>query len=183
MLVLSLYEVQGVRVEGDQTGVTALEHWQFRYDAAQLNASRKEKVALRNLSFTELREELHKIRQLVHERAAAVEDDDRKKYLAEQLAKLTTPIQVQIHRQWAFSFACFGFALIGIPLGIRVQRKETNIGFAIALGLVLIYYSLILLGLSLEKQTQLYPHLWLWGPNFLFQGVGGWLLWRANRGF
>jgi len=150
------------------------------------SAGRKFTPGISDMTFWQLRAELADLDQkLGLPPPAATNSIERLVQLKEarqQRKDLTEPIRVEMNRQIAFSFACFGFTLVGIPLGIRVHRRETNVGVAIALGLVFIYYAFILTAKALDSRPEFAPHLIVWLPNFIFQAVGIVLLWRANRG-
>lgn len=154
----------------------------------KLAVATEEKVKLTDMTFFQLWDELQDLEKRLSASPAIrriPNEQLRAKMLElarEQRADLTMPLKVQIHRQVSFSFACIGFTLVGIPLGIRAHRRETTFGIAMALILVMIYYSFFILGQSLETRPSWCPYLILWVPNFLFQAVGSVLLWRANRG-
>ena len=139
-----------------------------------------------DMTFWQLQDELRNQEQQFSLPPAAAASTEELRAQIREFAKrqndFMEPVRVQMNRQIAFSFACFGFTLIGIPLGIRIHRRETNVGVAIAIVLVLVYYSFIFLGQSLSARPEFVPHLIVWLPNFVFQAVGAVLLWRANRG-
>ena len=182
-LILTLFDVRdSIRLTNGQNSVFLSSHLQYNIPL-NLGAlkSQSSKPSISNMTFGQLRDELTNLEQQAQIVSTNQPDVLPKK--AQDLPEdVVERVRVEMQRQIAFSFAPFGFALIGIPLGIRVHRRETNIGVAIALVLVLAYYSFIVLGEELALRPEFYPHLIVWVPNFLFQGIGAVLLWRANRG-
>jgi LPS export ABC transporter permease LptF len=88
---------------------------------------------------------------------------------------------LEVHQRAAFAVACVAFTLIGIPLGIRTQRRETSVGIAVSLGLVLLYYCGIFVAQTLKYQPRSYPELIMWAPNIAFEIIGLALWWRVSR--
>jgi lipopolysaccharide export system permease protein len=160
--------------------------WSLEVDLKQQQVNRRT-PQFSDMTFLQLWDELHEMERRINleqpvGKLSKAQMQIKKLELAWHLHDLTEPIRFQMHRQVAFSFACFGFTLVGIPLGIRMHRRETNIGIGVALLLVAVYYSFILLGQALDTRADLAPHLIVWLPNFIFQAVGAVLLWRTNRG-
>jgi lipopolysaccharide export system permease protein len=179
---INLYLYEGKILQADQNPGSFQEGiYPLRIDPAK---SSNRSARIDDMTFSQLLDELHYREQLDRRISRSLSKDQlvTMKKDWERNRKGITPVMFQMHRQVAFSFACFGFTLLGIPLGIRVQRRETNIGIAIALVLVAFYYLFFLVGQSLDTRPDCAPYLIVWLPNFIFQAVGAVLLWRANRG-
>jgi lipopolysaccharide export system permease protein len=95
----------------------------------------------------------------------------------EQASPYLTELQARI----SFSITCFTFIIVGIPLAIQTQRRETSVGIIITFLIVLLYYVLGAVGRGLKGNAGLYPELIIWAPNILFQAIGFYLFYRANR--
>jgi lipopolysaccharide export system permease protein len=89
--------------------------------------------------------------------------------------------KTEVSKRYSFSLACITFALIGIPLAITAQRRETTIGFVLSLVTAVVYITLIMVADSLNEKRSLYPHLLMWLPNVLFLSIGGTLFYKLSK--
>lgn len=132
----------------------------------------KDRVRMKDewLTYDELRLKLA-------DHAAAGPAPDKTREHAREGMKLAIIVQDKFN----LSLAVFSFALIGVPLGIKVSRRETSANLGLALGLVLGFYLLSVAVASLDKRPELRPDLLMWAPNLLFLGLGLWLFSRIDR--
>ena len=95
-----------------------------------------------------------------------------KKVFKRRLSELRTEFQ----KRMVFAFASICFVLVGIPLGIRAQRKESSIGMAIALVVALGYYLVVILMTSMDKSYAVRPDLLIWLPVVLCAALASYLI-------
>lgn len=75
-------------------------------------------------------------------------------------------MKVELNKRFVFAMASICFVLIGIPLGIRSQRRESTAGMAISMGVSLGYYVVVILMLSCEEMYSIHPEILIWLPVF-----------------
>jgi len=79
---------------------------------------------------------------------------------------------INIHKKFSIPFSCLVLAVIGISLGISNSRGGKSSGFAMAIGVIVIYWIMIDTGEAMSIQGKLPPLLGMWLPNLLL-GVAG----------
>jgi len=100
---------------------------------------------------------------------------------SEERAKQKMRVQITIHEKFATAFSVLSFALIAIPLGLKVSRKETSANLGIGLALAMAYYFATIVVGWLDTQPALRPDLLMWLPNLAFQTLGLWMFYKVDR--
>lgn len=80
------------------------------------------------------------------------------------IRRATSKLKVELAKRFVFAASSLCFVLVGIPLGIRAQRKESSVGMAISLAISLGYYLVVMLMLSLQKNYTIHPEWLIWLP-------------------
>lgn len=81
-------------------------------------------------------------------------------------------IKVEYYKKFTIPFACFVFALLGVPLGIRRVRGGKSYGFIMSLIIILLYYLLLITGESMGKSGTIPPVVSMWLPNITLGALG-----------
>lgn len=116
--------------------------------------------------------------QLMQKRTEAMEKENEE---GEAMSKLRMKIQMHIQKNFAMAFSVFSLSIFGVPLAIRVGRKESYANLAIALVIALTYYFLIIVVSWFEGNLSLRPDLLVWIPNIIFQLLGVIMIRSANQ--
>jgi lipopolysaccharide export system permease protein len=90
-------------------------------------------------------------------------------------------IQTVIQEKFAIAFSVLAFALVAVPLGIKVSRKETSANLGIAVALAIGYYFITVIVGWFDNKPDLRPDLLMWVPNLAFQALGVWMFRRVDR--
>ena len=81
--------------------------------------------------------------------------------------KRRSEMRSELSRRFALGIAPVVFMLLGIPLGIRTSRRESNIGVAISLSVMILYYAFLIMAKSLSKRPEFYPEVIIWIPSLV----------------
>ena len=80
--------------------------------------------------------------------------------------------RVELHRRFAFPFACLVFALVAVPLGAQPRRGGRAAGTLIAILMIAGYYLLFVTGAGLARQGAFPPALGIWSANLALAMLG-----------
>ncbi|MCL1920271.1 MAG: LptF/LptG family permease [Kiritimatiellaeota bacterium] len=149
-IVLEMYNVRIDPIDADKPGIATMGRFTHTIPDAirHRTSTRKEK----DLCFFEM---LRAIKDLRANTRGMPEEYRR--------ARLSICLTL-LSKRFAEAFACICFVLVGVPLGIKAQRKDSTVGMGISLVVALTYYLIILGANELQKRPDFHPHLLVWLP-------------------
>jgi LPS export ABC transporter permease LptF/LPS export ABC transporter permease LptG len=89
--------------------------------------------------------------------------------------------RVELHQRFAFSVACFVFALIAVPLGAQPRRGGRAAGSLLAILIIAVYYLLLVTGAGFARQGFVSPAVGMWAANLILALLGLALFPRMER--
>jgi len=108
--------------------------------------------------------------------AAAPLEQEEVKLARKSLRRGVSDLKTEFMKRWVFAFASICFVLVGVPLGIKAQRRESTIGMAIALVTALCYYLVVILMTSMSKNYAIHPEVLIWLPVAFCLAFASWLI-------
>jgi LPS export ABC transporter permease LptG/LPS export ABC transporter permease LptF len=88
--------------------------------------------------------------------------------------------RIELHQRLALPIACLVLALAAAPLAVSTRRTGKSTGIVLTVLLVFCYYTLLISGIGLARESRLPPGLAVWSANLLFAALGLALLLRLD---
>ena len=107
--------------------------------------------------------------------------DQLRDALDQQNNKMTVAARTEVSKRFSNAMAVLTFVLVGIPLAITAQRRETSVGIALSLLVAFTYFIFIILTANVKNNPRLHPEILIWVPNFIYLTLGGTLFYRLAR--
>lgn len=89
-------------------------------------------------------------------------------------------ILVELHKKFAVPFTCLILALLGAPLGAQNRRSGRHGGFALSLGVLILYYLLVTFAEGVAETGQISAAVAVWSPNILLALLAGYTIRTAG---
>jgi len=89
---------------------------------------------------------------------------------------------IELNNRFSYPAACLVLMLVGVPLGVASRRGGKSSAWVFTIALVVVYYSLSLIGTALGRQDKIPVFLAIWLANILFAAAGAFLLWQIASG-
>jgi len=90
-------------------------------------------------------------------------------------------IKVEIQKRLALPLACLVLGLFSVPIACVFRALKQQHGLVLALGVFLVYYSMLSVAESLGESRFIPPVIGIWVPNILFGTMGIMFLRQAVR--
>jgi lipopolysaccharide export system permease protein len=90
-------------------------------------------------------------------------------------------LEVRIQQKISLPFVCVVFGLVGAAMGSIPQRTGRGTSFGISVIVIFSYYLLFFISGAIAQAGVLSPFMGAWLPNFVFLGIGMFLLMRVAK--
>jgi lipopolysaccharide export LptBFGC system permease protein LptF len=91
----------------------------------------------------------------------------------------TKKLSVQLDRKLAYPAITLVMAMLGMPFAFATGKRGSVAGFAVAIGIAVLYMGTSSLFEAMGNVNTLPPSLAAWSPDLLFALAGGYLLLRT----
>jgi lipopolysaccharide export system permease protein len=90
-------------------------------------------------------------------------------------------LEVRIQQKISLPFVCLVFGLVGAAMGTIPQRTGRGTSFGVCVVVIFTYYLLFFISGAVGQAGIISPFMGAWLPNFIFLGIGLFLLARVAR--